>query len=343
MAIPDVKVCIWLPNGFSHRAGIGHAALKVMTPEGDKYYVTWLSSGSGCSRSGGSGGMSKSQGMEASKMLGFAQLRNRHTGQLEDNPNALDTHMVFDYTADRYANAGRMGVTGWGAQASANYKISIPVMTMPCVAPDDNLHGVNIYRIVTWWKGLLALPPGHPRRRYAALSTDQNCCGVVVRALLYGGLGRYEEPPCNLLYQGARTLLNWARTAAEKATAKNAAAAQMARHIQAQGPLTPEQRAIPSLDVWKRISYVGPFARRKDQVAVIDELIPKYHAADLRHDEGQKFTFLCRMHDAILSHLVEKPKSDRRPAVLFLGRIVRELIAENAAGFVPSDREPAMA
>ena len=183
MAIPHVKVRIWLPGGFAYALGNGHAGLNVMTPEGEKHYVTWLMSGSGCSGSTSSGGQSTSQRMEANRCLGFAKIRNRHTGVIEDNPDRLGSGNEFGYYNDKFANAGRFGLNGENDRVSANYKVPIPVMKIPCVAPDDNLFGVNVHAIAKWWKNLLALPPGHPQRRYAALSTDRNCCGVVVRGL----------------------------------------------------------------------------------------------------------------------------------------------------------------
>jgi hypothetical protein len=335
MAVPYAKVCIWLPNGFSHFMGIGHASLKVMTPDGEKLYITWLLSGSGCSGASGSGGQSKSQGTEAAKCLGFTRIRNRHTGAIVNNPDSLGAPTVFSYRDDRFANANRMGLNDPNAAASANYKISLPVQKIPCLAPDDNLYGVNVSNMARWWRELLDLPPGHPRRRYAALSTDQNCCGVVVRALQVGGLGMYADPPCNVLYQGAKTLLNWARAGANKIIEMNIQARQVAIQLQGLPPLTPEQRGMPTLEVWKRISYVGPFARRKEQIAAIDRLIPKYHAAQQQNDIESKFRVLVEMHCQIFSHLTQKPTSDRRPAVLFLARVVTNLIQQDAGVYVP--------
>lgn len=336
MAVPYAKVCIWLPGGMAYFMGAGHAALKIMRASGEKYYITWLASRSGCSASTGSGGMFTSQSAEAPKCLGFTTIRNRHTGAVEPNPDALGSGNEFTYYADKRANAPRFGLNGPYDSISATYKFEVPVMKVVAVTPTDNVFGINVDTIARWWKHLLSLPPGHPRRRYGMFSTEQNCCGVVVQALLKGGLGAYVDPPENFIYQGARTLLSWVRRAVDEINKMNQESQKVAIMIQGMPPLLPQEVRMPTLDEWKSMSSLKKwyqFGRRIEQVARIDTLIPKYHQAVAQNDSKEMLRNLVEIHAQVFSHLVLKPDSNRREGVMKLGQIVRALLQKNQAQY----------
>ncbi len=38
-------VCIWMPSGVFTTLGVGHAAIKLETKEGEKHYITWSAQG----------------------------------------------------------------------------------------------------------------------------------------------------------------------------------------------------------------------------------------------------------------------------------------------------------
>jgi hypothetical protein len=40
-----VTVCIWMPSGIATTFGIGHAAIKLTTRDGNKHYITWVAQG----------------------------------------------------------------------------------------------------------------------------------------------------------------------------------------------------------------------------------------------------------------------------------------------------------
>lgn len=81
------------------------------------------------------------------------------------------------------------------------------------------------------------------------------------------------------------------------------------------------QDPVWPVDVWRRESYVGKLARRKQQVQQIDRLLPQYHALrwDNHDDAVQKSRILLEIIRQIQDHIINKPRSDRRDAILTLG------------------------
>jgi len=81
------------------------------------------------------------------------------------------------------------------------------------------------------------------------------------------------------------------------------------------------QDPVWPVDVWRRESYVGKFARRKQQVQQIDRLLPRYHALNwaVQNDAIEKSRILLEIIRQIQDHIINKPRSDRRDAILTLG------------------------
>src|SRR5262245_28709187 len=179
------KVYVWMPrSGLKHKIGWGHAAVKIKTLSGAQYYITWLPRGAS--------GWLPSPNQEAGMRLGFAKIRDPKSGDVVDNPaNIYGT--ALDYQADCKL-----------MKMPANFTYDVPVIDFP-----GRRFGVSVHLMERFWKRLLALPPGHPRRRYARLSIHSNCAAVVVDALRAGGLDLFAKPPKNLIYQGTHTLVEW--------------------------------------------------------------------------------------------------------------------------------------
>ena len=81
------------------------------------------------------------------------------------------------------------------------------------------------------------------------------------------------------------------------------------------------QDPVWAVDIWRRESYVGKLARRKEQVKQIDRLLPQYHALrwDIHDNAIQKSRILLEIIKQIQDHIINKPRSDRRDAILTLG------------------------
>jgi hypothetical protein len=339
MAGAYARVFIWLPKGIDYALGIGHGGLKIKTAEGNKYYITWLNGkAGGSSGSAGSGGGFTSQSREASRRVGFAVIKDRD-GQIVPNPNALGSGQTFGFKDDRKANVFRFPeLQGLVNEMPPNYALDLPVADPSFATPDATPFGVNVRRIERYWKSLLALPPGHRDRRFGALSKRHNCNGVVVEALLVGGLWMYADPPENLIYQDARTLLRWVEKAKARIDAMNRHYQDLSQDLLGLPPLADEDRQIPSLKEWKQDSEknVRFYARRIDQVARLDELIPVYHKARRAGNNHKALNTLLRMQWQIYEHLATKPRSDRRQAVL---RLAQRVLAVLHDGFVAEFEE----
>lgn len=90
------------------------------------------------------------------------------------------------------------------------------------------------------------------------------------------------------------------------------------RHVQLGAPL---QDPVWTFAEWRTRSYVGKFARRKEQVQQIDRLLPQYHALNwnVQAQAIDKSRILLEIIKQIQDHIISKPRSDRRDAILTLG------------------------
>jgi hypothetical protein len=320
----SAHVFVWLPHKtVENTLGIGHSAVQISTAEGSSYYITWLNGKvGGCGISGVQGGV-KQQGTEASKRVGFATIRDKK-GKEVPNPDAVGSPTTIDFTRDCQANAFRFPELR-EREVPPNYAFDIPVSVVPARNADDNLFGVSVHRMERFWKHVLMLPPGHPNRRYAALSTRLNCNGVVVDALLVGGLGMFAKPPSNCIYQDARTLVEWVEKATGRIKEMNKQHAEIMQVVGGSNdPIRFADRTIPTYEQWKKDSDKGIafYARRKEQIEQIDMYIRLYHRALRENNKRMQADFLFLMQMEIYSHLTRKPKSDRRQAVLNLAKRV---------------------
>lgn len=321
------KVFVWLPTDFvTHGLGAGHGAVQIQTPEGHKYYITWLNGQTGGSGISGVQGGLTSQGTQASKKVGFLTIQNKK-GKEVMNPDALGSPTTVSYQRDRQVNAFRFPEQNKTA-VDPNYTIEVPVAVAPALKPGDPLFGVSVHRMERFWKRLMMLPPNNPARRYAAVSTHQNCNGVVVDALRAGGLGMFATPPNNHVYQDARTLVQWARKATDRINEMNQQHEEIMRLVGGSQRLV--DRTIPTPEQWVKDSDMGIafYARRKEQVAQLDMYIRLYHRALREKKRRMQAEFLFLMQIEIYSHLTRKPKSDRRQAVLNLAARVHAVMQD---------------
>lgn len=308
-----VRVYVWLGKGLAYKLGAGHGAAEIVTPEGHKYYITLYNRGAGTS---GRPGVFPSQSTEANKVVGFAQIRNK-AGQVVDNPHAHGTGQALSYHNDCDAYG-----------CAANHTFEVPISVAPATASTDPLFGVSVHRMERFWKRILLAAPGHPMRRYAALSTHNNCNGVVVDALLEGGLGHYAAPPSNFVYQDARTLIQWVEKAVERINDMNNARYGLLETFRIMRRVP--QRTIPNLQEWKKASDEGIafFARRKEQIEKIDEYLRLYHWAAKNKNKAAQVRALNMAQRYIYSHLTRKPNSDRREAVRTLAARINAVLED---------------
>lgn len=325
------RVNIWVPTGAATFLGIGHGSLELTTEAGTPYYITWL----------GGASSSTSQG-EGDRAIGFKKIRNRHWGNIEDNPRAFnrnnkeeiraiegpDALTAFTYIDDRRANVERMGVVDAnGEGVEANHRIWVPCKSPTGYRTGENIWGLNAGDIETWWRALMNLAPGHPRRNYQALSTKYNCNAAVVEALRVGGLAAYAAPPKNYFFQGTATLIDWVDRANAQIVKLNELANRIFRQLKEDAVDLEQEQAIPTLEAWKRESKAGLLARRREQVEQIDRLLPLYHSAKAEDKRDEALAVLAQIQVQVYSHMANKQQSVRHHAVLALAKKVHWVIA----------------
>ena len=359
----EVKFCTEQFSGIGGKMinamGFGHAGLhcdRGMRP----FYVTWDGTAAGADWNASQRAAYKVTpfvSMPAHMRVGFSELINRRTNTTRINPMGWDQATAL--TAQEDFGAGRHGISK---------QIDIPVKAAGGVAFDaaDNLFGIDVEAIWTWWFEILNLDPEDPRRMYRKCATMRagptNCCGMVGRALQIGGLDVYASSPSNLFYQGTATLISWVDKAVARINELNqqrVALLGSPEFDQAPRWNFGEPQAdfsyhseLPDVNEWKRRSAVQAslktgLARRHEQVAEIDRLLPLYHAArqDAKRQAGAIgataldqplpdtgwMNYLTLIHHLCYDHLASKPTSDRRAAVLALVKVIYESLAGHKA------------
>src|SRR5262245_30298961 len=128
-------------------------------------------------------------------------------------------------------------------------------------------------------------------------STRNNCVGMATQALLVGGLGIFAKPPTNWVFMDASSLVQWAQKAVERIDKMNELHDRFALNILGDPELrrtgVPKERTAPTLEEWKKDSDKGIafYARRKEQIEVIDKALRRYHQVDV-NDSWKRLGYL---------------------------------------------------
>ena len=199
--------------------------------------------------------------------------------------------------------------------------------------------GIDTEKIFYWWKSYagraykqertLEYETAPIQNRYKALSTHLNCAGTVYLALRVGGATVFKGRAFTRFYSTPDGVMKWAREvgtairdvnqAAATTSARSAAKrAEFERKIGRNQQRDPDE--LPTLEEWKRISHVGVFARRMEQIADMDREIARYHSLnwDDYNETREKARCLSQIMRAAEEHARLKPKSDRSHAVSYL-------------------------
>lgn len=331
------KLAVWMQDGrFNHLVGHGHAGLEV-PGTGRWLWVTWNGTIQRSNEMMGPIG-TMVMTMPAHRDVGFDEIRNRRTGVMQANTQFAWNQPGYDGFQQEKNDRGDPSLT-----------IDITVANAKASGQAKNFYGLFTKEIEQWWQGLMALPPEHPRRQFRLLSTGsdanlRNCCVTVVEALKIGGLETYAEPPTNIVFQGSNTLVRWVRECQaridELNTQRNLIISQPdwqvtpALHNGVAQPDLADEYDLPTLPVWKKLSEVKAslrtgLARRHEEVARIDVLLPQYHAARAARSQPHAvpwFTLLTQIQQQCFMHLAGKPTSVRRAAVMGLAKQVLAIV-----------------
>jgi len=328
---------VWMQDGrLKQMMGYGHAGLEIPS-KGKWIWVTWNGSPDPINKACGSVGMTMMK-MPAHIDVGFDQYRNRRSGDMQPN-----TRFAWNYP-------GRDGFgEEKGSRGEPTTSIEITVANAKATGRAKNFYGLFTKEIEDWWSDLMTLAPEHPRRQFRLLSTGRddnlrNCCATVVEALKLGGMEIYCPAPTNILFQGSNTLVRWVRDCQARIDELNEQRNQIIS--QADWELVPclsngvpqpdfaDEYDLPSQAVWKKLSEVKAtlrtgLARRHEEVARIDDLLPRYHAARAARAPGNAapwFSLLTQIQQQCFMHLAGKPTSDRRMAVMGLAKQVLAIV-----------------
>jgi hypothetical protein len=296
----EATVHVWMMQrqnfgtGVQRTLGVGHAALRLITENNQKHYITWSAKGHPLFDKQGN--------------LQFVKPRYKGLGKEKfgyDKGFEEDQDNMYQFFGDN-------GTTG-NESNLPDYTINLPTLS---VSRNGFSFGVAVNRIESFWGNRLQEP------NYSFLSKKLNCTGCVAEALKAGGLGCFVEKENNLFVQDARTLRVWAQKGAEKLDSLNKQQTSINAVMEMWSQKYPNLlgAGVPSFQDWKRDSDAkvkfGSFAQRKDQIAKLDFLIRNYPNAQ---SNLSRFTYLIKMQCEIYSHFINKPNSDRKEAVRDLG------------------------
>jgi len=318
--------------------GIGHAGLNIEINNNSKY-ITWF----GNRNKVGGSYQGSSQGKAAAGIFGKLRAGPHH---LYHN-NRID-ELTLERDAEGYGPLNRNAedydeIRNRELALNRARKINLNVMKMGDVGRQRiftdkvrNPFGIDLGEIDIFWGRTLSLPSNHADIYYSGASLEHNCCGMVARALAAGRLYWYAPPPNNQIYMGVRSLYNWCKEGQQAINVFNQAWNQiidkplityrqggrdmpvMWNEILRQSPPT-----LPTFEEWRRSSNVGWYAKRIEQIAVLDSLIRRYHGLTDRED---RLRSLMGIMLTAVDHLDKKPRSDRRKAVIdLLGRVISTL------------------
>ena len=296
---------------YERLLGSGHAGLTVWSAlRGTPRYMTWFPAGAsgGRMRTPMARGVFKLDNSQANYKLGF-DLRLDDTGNVTFNNYKA---RPFSFQDDIHQ-----------MRQDPNNQIFIQGMKVP--ERSTGIRGMG-FGLVTLamsreWERLMHLAPNHHERVFALFSKDQNCAGTVTKIIKKGRAHLYVKPPNNIAVQGMRTLLDWVMNFKRATEKLNREIITNALMLDSLG-LTedPESEAMFNLKDWKNASKAEFTGRRKEQIAKIDEILPKYHRAQAAGDLESSYDCLILMMIEVISHLVSKQDSRRRNGVVLLAR-----------------------
>lgn len=214
--------------------------------------------------------------------------------------------------------------------------------------------GLHENNLMDWWhlyKTSVINP--QQRREYDFVSKKFNCASVAMAALLAAGGDMFEKPSKAWIYYSPNDIRDYAIKLRRKIERINTQAQAVQNGILSEfRRYMPESRQKFGVDylhssganstriveIWRpeewRTQSAVMIGRRKEQVAAIDEAMEQYWALGTGWTDSNflnKALFLSEILSNVQSHLIEKPNSDRRQAVLKLGSQCIAVIRYHAA------------
>jgi hypothetical protein len=209
------------------------------------------------------------------------------------------------------------------------------LIDIPMAGSGGHFYGLNAQAILSWWAQ--TVPTDGRPGAFKRISTQDNCCSVVIRALKAGGGERFCAAPTTLFYNGINAVTRWATALAAEIGSRNRKLRDLERKELSKQTLAKNlTNGVWTQADWRNASWVY-FGVRKEQVAAIDRLLPVYHAHAAKDELDEQATTLKKIQEQAYDHLLRKPTSTRRQAMLQLAvqvstrlRMVEDTITEQA-------------
>lgn len=233
--------------------------------------------------------------------------------------------------------------------------IDIPTIDDNGAAITDQKVGLCEANLKSWWdirsdaKANSKSRNIRPYYRFKLISKKYNCASVATAALLASGCGLFLKPSKPLFAISPVDVLNYARKLQRKITKINATLQTVQSQALANFQNFRQNRYVDdalvngdvwTVEAWRQASAVA-VGRRKEQVARIDQLLEGYWArgAWSRYNSADKESYLEEILVQIQDHILQKPQSDRRVAILKLGVQVQAKLDERTRAAAEDDED----
>jgi hypothetical protein len=213
--------------------------------------------------------------------------------------------------------------------------------------------GLNVQNMIDWWELYKTTKLQNNVHQYRFISKRFNCASIAIAALLAGGAGIFVKPPKPWIYYSPNDIRDYVRLLDTKLQRVNREAAtinaqKLATYrdftssrnpLNNTAPLDPNSRdQRDDIEIWRTAEWLRQssvmIGRRKEQVAEIDRLMNLYWGAGDKWtipNVGEKSRCIAEILTQVQSHIITKPTSDRRKAVLTLGAQCMAVIKARAS------------
>ncbi|TYT75927.1 hypothetical protein [Desulfobotulus mexicanus] len=186
-----------------------------------------------------------------------------------------------------------------------------------------SLWGLALNKMAFWWYKFCT----EEKHGYRFVSTKLNCSGVVMQCLLEGCADAYIDIKSPKMYITPNDVDKACMELVKKIDCLNIESYRFIVNLRKEAAV--KQTDLYTYDQFYKASNAGKWARRREQVAKIDEYLTEYHlkGAWSKDNFKDKFKCMARMMDNVISHRSKKPKSVNGLAVESLGAQILSVLS----------------
>jgi hypothetical protein len=194
------------------------------------------------------------------------------------------------------------------------------------------LWGINLVEMAIWWHKFLT----NPKNGYQYASTDSNCAGVIMGALIAGGASAFVTIKSVYIYRTPENVRDVVLALEIKLDKLNTESLVFFKSVDANMlyQMKLMNVEIYNLKEFKEASKSKKFGLRREQVSKMDDNLSTYKDCGVwtRDNYIKKLTSLVNIMENVISHRRDKPGSDRRFGVEKLGvQVINILRNDNSS------------